>query len=157
MRKVLFLAASLLLVPAVTSWGQELAIFKDYRSLAVLGHRESGKWTYLRLSEGEFAVLTATIREFRREPSSPAGVVSSPAPAPPPRRDWQAEPPPPPPPPDPEPHYAAEQEPPPEPPVEEPPQVEEPPPPPPQAPPEQQVKPFGRPDMKRATIGRTLS
>lgn len=93
---------------------QEIVIFKDYRSLAVTSHREQGKWTYLRIPEGEFAVLTRTILEFRKEPSSPPPPPQAPSASPatsPPSRNFAPEPAPPAPPE--EPPLEAEEEPPP--------------------------------------------
>lgn len=112
-RLVLTLFAALC---ATAAWGQEVVVFKSYRALAVQSHRVQGKWTYLRLPEGEVAVLTATIQEYRKEPAAPAAPVTSapaqsgrgykPEPAPPP--------PPEPPPPEPEEQMPQEEPPPPE-------------------------------------------
>jgi len=90
-----FVAAAVL---TVAPKAQELVVFRDYRAMAVASHRVQGMWTYLRLADGELAVLTSTILEYRKEPAGPAQ-ASSPAaasPAQPPTKSWAPEPAPPP-------------------------------------------------------------
>ncbi len=86
-RAVLFLLASLLGLPL---FAQEVAIFKDHRSLVIQSHREAAGWTYLRLSGGELAVrssdlLTIVAEKGARPPALPAaGSFAAPAAASPP-------------------------------------------------------------------------
>ena len=101
-RTLAFIVAFLLSLPFAA---QEMVVFRDFRSLAVLSHRTQGDWTYLRMAEGELAVMSRQILEIRHEPASvQTGVVpaaqsqaSPPTPANGvPMRGWRPEPPPPP-------------------------------------------------------------
>lgn len=92
MNRLLFLAATLFL--AAPLWGQEIVVFKDYRSLVVQSHRAQGDWTYLNINNGELAVQSSLILEIRKEgtdirtPSLPAPqpqTQPTPEPAKPPR------------------------------------------------------------------------
>ncbi len=91
------LAASWLLLGSCALGAQEVVVFRTYRSMAVAGHRVQGEWTYLRLPEGELAVLTRAILQFRNEPAQFTGSAApSPpplsAPSPQPRAAWRPEP-----------------------------------------------------------------
>lgn len=107
-RPILFLLAAFL---GLSFSAQEVAIFKDQRSLVIQGHREAAGWTYLRLPGGEMAVrsselLTIVIEKGARPPAPPtpsSPAVGAPAPsfprpamvperpAPPPPSDESAE------------------------------------------------------------------
>ncbi len=98
-KKLLFAIGLILALPCAA---QEMVVFRDFRSLAVLSHRAQGEWTYLRMADGELAVKSMQILEIRKEPAgSQAGALSSPLPqAPPqppanamPQRGWRPEPP----------------------------------------------------------------
>lgn len=104
---------------AVAVLAQEIVVFKDFRSMAVISHRVQGKWTYLRVAEGEFAVRSSRILEFRKEPAGAVAPPTGPSGASSnlPARPWQPEAAPPAPPPQ-EPQE-----------MDPPPQEEEPPPP----------------------------
>jgi len=75
---------------------QEVVVFRDFRSMRVLSHRAEGPWTYLRVAEGEMAVPTSTIAEFRKEPAGPSQPAPAAQPAQAPARNWNPEPAPPP-------------------------------------------------------------
>jgi len=84
MRKSLFVLLGLLF--SAPFWGQEVVVFKDYRSLVVQSHRVQGDWTYLRVGGGELALPSTGILEIRQEaadpravsPAVPAGTAISP-------------------------------------------------------------------------------
>lgn len=92
MRKALFVLFGLLL--SAPFWGQEIVVFRDFRSLVVQGHRVQGDWTYLRVGGGELAVLSRGIQEIRQEAADgravssavPAGAAIGPVPVGPPRQ-----------------------------------------------------------------------
>lgn len=81
-RAVLFVLVSFLGLPLLA---QEVAIFKDHRSLVIQSHREAAGWTYLRLSGGELAVrssdLLTIVTEKGAQPSALPAAASTPAPA----------------------------------------------------------------------------
>jgi hypothetical protein len=79
MRKLLFALLGLLL--SAPFWGQEIVVFKDYRSLVIQSHRVQGDWTYLHVGGGELAILSKGILEIRQE-SSEARTVPAPSPSP---------------------------------------------------------------------------
>jgi hypothetical protein len=84
MRKPLVVLLGLLF--SAPFWGQEVVVFRDYRSLVVQSHRVQGDWTYLRVGGGELALLSKGILEIRQEaadsravtPSVPAGTAIGP-------------------------------------------------------------------------------
>lgn len=80
-RAVLILLAVLLGPPL---FAQEVAIFKDHRSLVIQGHREAAGWTYLRLSGGELAVRSSDLLTIVTEKGArlPALPVAGPSPSP---------------------------------------------------------------------------
>jgi hypothetical protein len=72
-----FVLALLLSALPTFFFAQEVVVFKDYRSLPVLGHRVDGDWTFFRLQGGELAVLSSSILEIRKEPARPQGGSSA--------------------------------------------------------------------------------
>ena len=72
MRKSLVILLGLLF--SAPFWGQEVVVFRDYRSLVVQSHRVQGEWTYLRVGGGELALLSKGILEIRQEPSDSRAV-----------------------------------------------------------------------------------
>ena len=75
MRKLLFVLLGLLF--SASFWGQEVVVFRDYRSLVVQSHRVQGDWTYLRVSGGELALLSKGILEIRQEAADSRAVTPS--------------------------------------------------------------------------------
>jgi len=72
-----FIALALLmfLTPCVA---QEVVVFKNQRSIRIVSHSMKSGWTYLKLRNGEMAVLSDTILSISRETTkAPADVNSS--------------------------------------------------------------------------------
>lgn len=79
MMKRCFIALALLmfLTPCMA---QEVVVFKNHRSIRIVSHSMKSGWTYLKLQNGEMAVLSDTILSISKETTkAPADLTSSPA------------------------------------------------------------------------------